>query len=536
MPEATRRSGSGGPRDPIRVFGVDDHPGVLEGLSQIVADQEDLIWTGEARSIADAQAKIAALLPDVVVMDSRLKGESGLDLCAWVHREFADVRVLMLTGSTDETLLFRALTVGASGFLVKQARGRDILDAIRSIHAGGVVWDPRMGQAVLAHFRQIGSTLNASDRLEMFRDRLKQLYNGMTAIAGVRTVQEMLQRVVSLSREITQARYGALAVLQPDESISQFIADGLTPDEMKRMGSLPRGRGLLGEVIRSRRPLRVDDISRHPHFHGWPVGHPRMKTFLGMPMLFQGEVVGHLYVTDKQGGEPFSGEDEELLGLLAGLAAVLIKNLRLNDDVERLAVVEERQRIGMNLHDGTLQTIYSVLLGLDAILGDLPDDTRAHRTVNQLAERLREATDDIRRYVLDLKSELRPLMASIQEIARDLGIGDLVRLHSSDLSYSLLPPDAVEQLVRFTQEALSNVVRHARASRVDITWRRVGDEYQLLIEDDGVGFDTAKPSPPGHHGRRHLEERARRAGGHVTVQSRPHEGTRVVVTGLMPVK
>jgi signal transduction histidine kinase len=78
------------------------------------------------------------------------------------------------------------------------------------------------------------------------------------------------------------------------------------------------------------------------------------------------------------------------------------------------------------------------------------------------------------------------------------------------------------------------VARHARANRVDITWRRVGDEFQLVIDDDGVGFDPSLPSPPGHHGRRHLEERARLAGGRLEVQSRPHEGSRVALTGPMP--
>ncbi len=289
MGEASRRPDVRGDGVPIRVFGVDDHAGVLAGLCQIISEQEDLAWLGEARSIAEAKEKLSVLLPDVVLMDSRLKAESGLDLCAWVHRELPDVRVLMLTGSTDETLLFRSLTVGASGFLVKQARGRDIVEAVRAIHDGGVVWDPRMGQAVLKHFRQVGSAVHESDRIERLRGRMKRLYLGMTRIAGVRTVEEMLQRVVNLSREITEARYAALAVLKPDESIAQFITDGLMPEEIKRIGSLPRGQGLLGEVIRSRRPLRVDQISAHAGSAGWPAGHPHMRSFLGMPMLFQGE-------------------------------------------------------------------------------------------------------------------------------------------------------------------------------------------------------------------------------------------------------
>ena len=528
------RPGAGGPRAPIRVFGVDDHTGVLEGLRQIVADQPDLAWAGEASSIGEAQTKLMALMPDILLLDSRLRGESGLDLCAWVHRELPEVRVLMLTGSTDAALLLQALAAGATGFLVKQARGRDIVDAVRRVYQGGVVWDPRMGQAVLEHFRQVGGQGLGNDRLDRYRLRMQRLYRGMTAIAGIRGVEEMLQRVVALAREVTEGRYAALAVLMPDESIAKFVTDGLTPEQMRMVGELPRGRGLLGEVIHTRRPLRVDDIASHPRAYGWPPGHPPMRTFLGMPMLVQGEVVGHLYLTDKHGGEAFTDEDEEIVGLLASLAAVLIKNARLNEDLGKLAVVEERQRIGMNLHDGTLQTIYSVLLGLDAMLDDIPEGSRTHETVNRLAERLREVTDEIRRYVLDLKSDTRPLMATVEEIAQELGLGDKVRIHTSDTSYTQLPEETVEHLARFTQEALSNVARHAHASRVDITWRRVGDEFQLLIDDDGVGFDTSQPSPPGHHGRRHLEERARLAGGRLDVESRPHEGSRILLTGPMP--
>ncbi len=534
MADATLGPATGRPNAPIRVFGVDDHVGVLAGLAEIVSDQSDLTWVGEASSIGEAQRKLKASVPDVLLLDARLRGESGIDLCGWVHRELPKVRVLMLTGSTDASLLLQALASGAHGFLVKQARGRDIVDAVRQVHGGGVVWDPRMGQAVLEQFRQAGGQARAAARFERYRERIERLYRGMTLIAGVRAEDEVLQRVVALAREVTGARYAALAVLKPDESVAKFVTAGLTPEQERAIGPLPRGHGLLGEVIHTRRPLRVNDIGTHPRAYGWPPGHPPMRTFLGMPMVAQGEVVGHLYMTDKGLGEPFSDEDEELIGMLASLGAVLIKNARLNEDLGRMAVVEERQRIGMNLHDGTLQTIYSVLLGLDGLLDDMPAESRTYQTVNRLAELLREVTDEIRRYVLDLKSDARPLMASVEDIAHELGLGDKVRIHSADTSYTELPEETLEHLVRFAQEALSNVARHAHATRVDVTWRRVGDEFQLLIDDNGVGFDPSQPSPPGHHGRRHLEERARLAGGRLEVCSRPNEGSKVLLTGPMP--
>jgi len=523
-----------GRRGPIRVFAVDDHPGVLDGLRRIIAAEGDLAWAGAASTIEGAKAALGQAPPDVLLLDSRLRGESGIDLCRWVLQELGAVRVLMLTGSTDAALLLDALAAGASGFLVKQARGRDIVEAVRQVHGGGVVWDPRMGRQVLAQLRLIGGRVAGEERLRRDRERIERLYRGMTAIAQIRDADGVLREVLALARAITEARYAALAVLLPDESIAEFLTEGLTPEERGRLRDLPRGLGLLGEVIRTRRPLRVARIASHPLAVGWPAGHPPMQSFLGVPMQVQGEVVGHLYMTDKRGGEPFTEEDEELVGLLGSLAAVLVQNARLSQDLGRLAVVEERQRIGMNLHDGTLQTIYSVLLGLDALLGDLPEGSEARATVDRLAERLREVTDEIRRYVLDLKSEARPLLDAIGEIARELGLGDRLRLHATDRSYEELPEETAEHLRRFAQEALANVARHAGAHHVDVSWRRAGQEYQLAIDDDGVGFDVGAPSPPGHHGRRHLEERARLADARLEVRSRPGEGARVTLTGRLP--
>jgi signal transduction histidine kinase len=365
------------------------------------------------------------------------------------------------------------------------------------------------------------------------RDRLRLLQEALTAIAGNRDWQTILERVVELSRELTGARYAALAVLNPDESIARFITSGMTPEEIRRIGSLPRGRGLLGEVIRSRRPLRVDDISKHPLAVGWPPGHPVMTTFLGVPVLYHDQVMGHLYLTDKADG-PFTADDEELVGLLAAHAAVLISNARLNRQIEDLAVVEERQRIGMDLHDGTIQSLYGVTLALDTLIPKIPPElTEVRRVLDELGDRLTRIMNDIRHYIFDLRHAPQDWHQAVLRIVEELGLASRARIHASDRLFEELSLRQQETVLAWMREALSNVARHAYATRVEVTWRGEGDRFRVVVEDDGIGFDPAAQPVPGHFGLVHLRQRAEELGGQITITSTPGEGTRVELTAPM---
>ncbi|MBX5465962.1 MAG: GAF domain-containing sensor histidine kinase [Firmicutes bacterium] len=413
------------------------------------------------------------------------------------------------------------------GWLPERGDAQALGAAIRLVIRDLVVADRQALRALAEWEETARRTGQELAEAKAYQRRLRRLSRGMAAIASLRSVEVMLQRVVELAREVVGARYGALAVLNRDESIAQFITAGLAPEVVAQLGSLPRGRGLLGEVIRTRRPLRVDEIARHPASVGWPPHHPPMHAFLGVPMIYQDQVVGHLYLTDKDEGR-FTDQDQELIELLAAQAAALISNARLNQDIERLAVVEERQRISMDLHDGTLQTIFAVLLGLDTVLQELPESAgRAREALNAAADRLSRATQEIRRYIMDLKRTSQDLLESIQTVTHDLAIADKVHIHTADYGYRALSLDEVEHLTAWVREALTNVVRHAHAERVDITWRQTGDQYQIVVEDDGVGFDLAELPPAGHHGLNHLRQRAERLGGRVQIHSRPRHGTRV---------
>ena len=133
------------------------------------------------------------------------------------------------------------------------------------------------------------------------------------------------------------------------------------------------GEGLLGAVIHGQETIRLDDITADQRYAGFPTGHPIMTSFLGVPIVGAGETLGNLYLADKINAPSFSEGDEELIRLLAAHAAVAIQNARLYAQLERLAVLEERTRIGMDLHDGVIQSIYAVGLTLESTRLALPE-------------------------------------------------------------------------------------------------------------------------------------------------------------------
>jgi len=160
--------------------------------------------------------------------------------------------------------------------------------------------------------------------------RLRALLDAGVAITSELSLDALLQRLTEVAAELTGARYAALGVIDRSGSqLERFLVHGIDADTQRTIGDLPRGRGILGALIRDARPLRLHDLGQDPRSVGFPPGHPPMRTFLGVPILLRGVAYGNLYLTEKAEGEDFTDEDQELVGLLAGQAAVAIENARL---------------------------------------------------------------------------------------------------------------------------------------------------------------------------------------------------------------
>src|SRR5918996_840318 len=151
--------------------------------------------------------------------------------------------------------------------------------------------------------------------------------DAVLAIAAELSVDAILQKLVHAARELVKARYAAIGVPDGEGGFAQFITAGMSDDLIAAMGPLPRTHGLLGAMLESPEPHRTTDIRQHPRFRGWwPRAHPQMRSFLGVPIVARGDVIAAFYLTDKEGAEGFSGDDQRLIEMLAAHAAVAIEN------------------------------------------------------------------------------------------------------------------------------------------------------------------------------------------------------------------
>ncbi len=162
--------------------------------------------------------------------------------------------------------------------------------------------------------------------------RLRGLIDAGIALGSELSLDDLLQKLVETAADLTGARYAALGVIDgTGTELERFLTTGIDPETHAAIGELPRGRGILGVLIKNAEPLRLQSIGEDPRSVGFPPNHPPMRGFLGVPILLRGRAYGNLYLTEKAGG-PFTGEDQELVETLATQAAVAIENARLLED------------------------------------------------------------------------------------------------------------------------------------------------------------------------------------------------------------
>jgi signal transduction histidine kinase len=201
---------------------------------------------------------------------------------------------------------------------------------------------------------------------------LRRVIEAAAAVSTEVDTERVLQRIVEAASSVTGARYAALGVLDPSRTyLQQFVTAGIAPQERAAIGELPRGRGVLGALIRDARPLRLADIRDDPRAVGFPPGHPPMRSFLGVPVLLRGAPFGNLYLTEKRDGE-FTEQDEEAVQLLAALAAGAIEHTRIIAASRRWARRVE---------------------AMDEIIAAISAETRMEPLLELVAERLQELVD-----------------------------------------------------------------------------------------------------------------------------------------------
>ncbi len=362
---------------------------------------------------------------------------------------------------------------------------------------------------------------------------VRAMSDAVLAIAGERSVETVLQRIVHSARELAGARYAALGVPDGDGNFAHFITSGMTEEEVAAMGPLPRTHGLLGATLESEQSYRTLDIKRDPRFRGWwPSAHPQMGSFLGVPIVAREAVVGAFYLTDKEGADEFTAEDQVLIEMLAPHAAVAMESARLYERSRELSILEERNRLARELHDSLVQKLFGVVLAAQSAATLLErDSSSAHEQVERVRELAQEAVVELRSLVF----QLRPAELETEGLGAALRkhVELLRRAHRAPVSLELagtprLRPGVDEEVFRIAQESLQNALRHAQAERIELRLEEGPDGLRLTVADDGVGFEPGEAALRSRRlGLTSMEERARALGARLRIDSAPGRGTTI---------
>ncbi|MGA9113287.1 MAG: GAF domain-containing protein [Candidatus Dormiibacterota bacterium] len=388
-----------------------------------------------------------------------------------------------------------------------------------------------------------------------FGDQLAALHSVSVEIAALHDLAEVHERALEHGLRLTHSAFAFTGLLVESPRVMEVAAvKGFDPgsqgfyDQFHRMAVRS---SVVGVVIREERPYISNDVERDPHAVGQPPGHPQIHRFLGVPLQVGERLIGMMGVANKEAG--YGSDDQILLSTLANQVAVAIDNARLygqqrdmisaleqlhtrlGDDQRAQLLASERDRIARGLHDRVDQEIFTIGLRLNALLEDEPLPA-------PLAERLREirrvavqASDEVRQAIFDLAASHggeRDLASALRSLLREVERNSGLQAH---LVVSGSPEAAVEQVrdvaVTVVREALTNVVKHARARMVLVSIRHGQSHVDLVIQDDGVGA----PEPvlrdyPGsylHFGLRNMRETVVGLGGSFEVSNGEEGGLTV---------
>ena len=356
------------------------------------------------------------------------------------------------------------------------------------------------------------------------------------AVGSGSSLEQVLTGLATAAREIAEATYAAIGIPEPDgEAFAAFIHVGMDDDLVAEMGPLPRTHGLLDAMLRDPAAYRTNDVTTDPRFRGWwPASHPRMRSFLGVPIVARDDVIGAFYLTDKVSGNDFSPEDEDHVRMLATHAAAAIENARMFEDSRALALSEERDRMARELHDALNQSLFSLSLMGRAALSHLKTDPDS--AAEELAEVIglaRRSMGELRTVIDGLRSSdlerdgLVPTVRSLAELLSRAYRTEIEVVVEGDLE---LEAATEHELYRIIQEALTNAVRHGQPRQVDISLTAGDEKLEIVVKDDGTGFDPGSRMERGRRlGLTSMRERAAGLGGAVAIDSQPGSGTTVRV-------
>jgi len=338
--------------------------------------------------------------------------------------------------------------------------------------------------------------------------RLGEIVEAMAELATTseEPLDAVLRKIADLARRLARARYAALGVPDSEGRLVRFVVSGISQKEVEAIGHWPRGQGLLGALIRERRSIRLANIATDPRFYGFPPNHPVTTSFLGVPILWSGKVLGNLYIADKQGAPEFSAEDQRIIEALAAHAAVAIENVRLVADLRQLGETREEE-IKLISHD--LRAPLTIILGQAQMLTRLLD-TGSVEAARRACDAIIRGTRRMNALIQDLVDaarlearpvQLRPEPVNLASFAGDLtahlaGVlpAERIRVETAP-SLPLVSADPA-RLERILANLLSNALKYSPPESQITVRVQPGSPGEALVSVADLGIGIAADELP----------------------------------------
>jgi signal transduction histidine kinase len=365
-------------------------------------------------------------------------------------------------------------------------------------------------------------------------DQLALLNQVSSALASSLELEEILNKTLSLLMAHFKVEAGEIFLKEEDdETLRLVLHRGESAEAFWTRSRFKIGEGMIGQAAETRQPVIISHLERDERVLRSAVIEAGFKQIACIPLTARGELVGVLTIATRSRRAISKSELQLLVSVSAG-AGTAIENARLHTNARRLAVLEERERIGMDLHDGTIQSIYGVGLALEnARLMMRENPQAAEERVLKVMEDLNHTIRDIRNYILDLRPRQlhgESLIDGLERLVNEFKQNTKLEVNLAGPKTEAvldLPETHAMALFHICQEALANVAKHAGASHVNVDLWATSDRILLEISDDGKGFDLESASKTIGHGLANMQTRVANVGGDLDVTSAPGEGTTI---------
>lgn len=381
------------------------------------------------------------------------------------------------------------------------------------------------------------SELRERDRTLTRRNQDLALLNNLaSALASITELNELLRTALNRIMNYFNVDIGEIFLSEEDQNMLNMVLHQDESDpQIWTQSRFTLKESLIGQTARTGQPSIVQlPHDSDPYLANDSLTAAGIRQIACFPLTSRSEVLGVLSIANSQ-EETLDSMDQQLLSSIASWVGTMIENIRLNIQGRRLAVLEERERIGMDLHDGVIQSIYAVGLTLEharLLLGEEPDQTR--KRINQSIEDLNSTIRDLRAFIMDMRPRQlyeENLMDGLQRLVNEFRANSLVETMLSGPVEGLedLPDAYAIALFHICQEALANIAKHAQAKKVDVLVWTTADRVLMEIHDDGRGFDSQKIQLTLGHGISNMQTRARNVGGDLEITTESGEGTNILV-------